>query len=639
MKALLTLRQNKIIQILRNSRTYLTSDEISKILNVSSKTVRTDIADINNNLFSEGIYIDSTKGRGFVLCVENPELLNKISKDNQVFLSQADRVYFIAERLCMASESINFYDLEEEISVSSSTLTGDLTAFKKRFVYGVPYIALNISKNELSLEDDERKRRFILTKLLSDNWDYNGTGNVYYDSSFLISDVFEKINSLTGAILCRNGIYMEDYSLISLNLYLSVTFYRLQNGCGLNVPLPEDPLPEKVLPVARELFSALEEKLDYHFPEEEMIEAAYIISETRIYNREDFYNNDTFPEKYHTLVSTYLDRIYDMYGLELRDNDEFYDRMLSFIMHMFRPMKDLTVRDTADHIKQHLFVEFDIAILFHKIAEDYFNITENDLLYLTWAISGSFFSYFARHPEERFDTVVLSHMSSHSMWALKAALVNQFGGYLNIKEVLPVYMKDYYDFSNVDLVLTTVDKKIAGLVASTLPITPYLSKEDSHAIVNYIRDLKIRKLYPKKVIPIAKLLDEAFIHENMEFSSQYSIIEYMAQDFIANDIYTPEHQFKILKRESISSFAINPALLLLYTTSPAKQTKLSVLTLKHRITWNKYKIRIVMMISLTEEDTNELIYLQNILFHRHFDPEKLKEIKTLEQLKEYYKDY
>lgn len=427
----------------------MTSDEIAGILTVSSKTVRTDITDINNVLSGEGLHIDSVKGKGFVLCTENPELLKKLTKDNMVFMGQADRVFYIAVRLCTSDVPVNFYDLEDEIAVSSSTLSGDLTAFKKRFVYGVPYISLNISKNELQLEDNERKRRFILGKLLSDNWDYNSTGNVYYESDFIDSEAFAVVNSLVAGVLYRHGIYLDDYSLISLNLYLSVTFHRLKGGHYLNVPVNNEELAEEILPACRELFSILEDRLGFTFPENEIVETAYIISENRFHYREDF-KARVFPAEYNEMASQYMERIYDVYGVDLRDDDEFYDRLISFIAHLFRPMKDLTVRDTADHIKQHLFVEFDLAVLFYEIAGNKCNITENDLLYLTWAISGSFYSYFNRHPEERFDTIVLSHLSTHSMWSLKGALRNSFGGYLNIRDLHFCFIYWFADIHRFD---------------------------------------------------------------------------------------------------------------------------------------------------------------------------------------------
>lgn len=636
MKSRLSMRQNKIIHILRNSKTHITSEEISKALNVSSKTVRQDISNINDSLATQGICIDSVKGKGFILHADDQEALNRLYKDNWGLLGRVDRVFYLAIRLCTASGSVNYYDLEDEMAISSSTLSGDIAAFKTRFVNGVPFIKLNMAKNEIQLEDDERKRRFIMVKLLCDNWDYNSTGNVLFESDFIDAEVYNISHSVAGRILYEHGVNMDDYSLVFINLYLAVAYRRLQAGHVLNVSIPEISFPPEIPEACAEFFTVLGEKLDYHFPAVEILETVFMIYEIRLHHKDDF-RARVLPEKYHAMAQQFIDRVYDVYGLDLNDDEDFKERLISFMSQLYRQMRDLVVRDTPENIKQHLFAEFNVALLIYQIAEKDFTLTEDELLYLSWAISGAFFNYFKNHPEARFNTVVISHMSVHSMWSLKNALIDQFGGYLNINEVIPVNQKDYYDFSGTELILSTIDIPIGGFSGRMLTVSPYLSREDSHNIVDLIRTMKIERLYPKKIITVSELLEDAFVHECMDFPEPYSLIDYMCQDFIEEDIFTLEQLARIQRRERITSFAVNPALTLLYSIIPGTRTKMSVMTLDHPLTWNKFKIRVIFMMSFAKEDANELFYLQSILFHRRYDPDILKNIKTIEELKDYYK--
>jgi len=640
MKSSLSLRQHKIIQILNNNQGYMTSDEIAGILNVSSKTVRTDIADINYALACEGVFIDSVKSKGFFLQAQDPSVLKELSKDSRIFPDRPARVFYLAERLCTSVEPLDLYDLEDEMAVSSSTLTGDLTAFKNRFTHSSPFIGVNINSSLITLENDERKKRFILTKLLCDNWDYNSTGNTYYDSSIIDWDSFTVINSTVDEVLYRHNIYLDDYHLVWLNLYLAISAHQIQQGCVIrNYPDIEIPPTEDIISTCRDFTCELESRLGIRFPEIEVYETACIISVHYRLTGTELPDPSVYPQEYHDIARQYIRRVSDTFGIDFSDDGEFFIRLLIFISQLFFPMKDLTVRDTPDMIKQHLFVEYDIAILFHRIISSKCSIVEDDLLYLAWLISAAEYNHFILHPEDRFDTVVLTHMSIHSKWSLKLALQNLFGGYLNIKDVLSVSHKDYYDFSAVKLVLSTVNKQITlpeGM--SVIRVSPYLSKTDIHTVSDNIRRLKIENIYPRKLRTVLCLLEDIYAHENMHFTSQFSLIEFMCRDFINDGIFTEEHMISILNHESISSFAFCPAILLLYSSIPAAKTKLSVLTLDHRIMWNKYKIRIVFMVSFAKEDMNELFYLQNALFHRRYDPDRLKGIHTIEELKEFYKD-
>lgn len=639
MRSQLSLRQHKILQILRNRNAHMTSDEIAELLNVSSKTVRTDIGVINSVLSSERIHIRSVKSKGYILCAENEDLLKKLSKDHRIFLGQSDRVFYLAMRLCTCAEPLNIYDLEDEMAVSRSTMAGDLNAFKKRFVHGVPYIDLTVHKNNLQLEADERKRRFILTKLLSDNWDYNSTGSAYYESDFIDSRAFSVINSITGGVLFRHNIHLDDYSLISLILYLSVTYHQLIDGRVLNVPVWDNELSDNILEACEDLFALLENELSFTFPKEEIRETACIIAENVFPFDSDFGVTD-YPEEFADLADRYLKKIFEVFHIDFRDDSEFRQGLLAFIARMNHPMKDLTVRDTPDHVKHHLFVEFDIALLFEQVAPDSFHLTEDDLLYLAWAVSGAMFHHYLIHPEDRFETVVLCHLSVHSMWSLKHALQNQFGGYLTIRKVIPVNHKDFYDFSKAKLILTTVNKSIpVPAPEEVIQISPYFSRKDSSVIGDRIRDLKIQKLYPERTKSISELLSDAFIHEKQVFSSRFDLIEYMARDFIQEGIFTETHLKAMLKHERTSSFAFDPAAALVYCLVPAGKTKLSLLTLDHRIMWNNYRIRIVFMLSLSAEDMNELFYLQETIFHRAFLPEELKILKAKEEIADFYQGH
>ena len=637
LKSQITLRQNKIIQILRNKNSYMTSDEIAALLNVSSKTVRTDIADINRSLCDEGIAVDSVKSKGFILTAKDPEVLKKFSKDHKVFMGRADRVYYLAVRLCTSDEPLDLYDLEDEMAVSSSTLSSDLTAFKNRFVHGVPNIELNISKNALMLEKSELKRRFILTKLLSDNWDYNSTGNVYYESDFIDSGVFNIINANVAKILFNHGIHLEDYHLITLNLNLSISYHRIMDGYMLESDISVHEPGEKYISACDDMFDILKELLDFEYPPEDRLNTALYLQEYDIPFGTP-YPVRKYPDNYYEMADAYISRINDIYSLDFSDDKEFYNAVLVFISRMHRPLKDITVRETPDHIKHHMFVEHDIAVLFHRIGENEFPIIEADLLYLTYAVSAAMLNRSRLHPEKRFSAVVMCHMNINAMWSLRLSLENQFGHYLNVTDIIPVNHKDYYDFSKADLVLSTVGKKIRATDnKEVLQITPYLTKQDSHIIGDYIRGLRIQRLYPKNVKRIHELLDDAYVHEKKLFSSRYDLIEYMCGDFIKDGIFNEDHMFSITKRESVSSFAHDPAVLLLYSTTPGTKTKLSLLTLDHRIMWNNYKIRIVFLISLAKEDMNELFYLQNTIFHKCYDIEKMKHLKTLEEIQNYYK--
>ena len=104
------------------------------------------------------------------------------------------------------------------------------------------------------------------------------------------------------------------------------------------------------------------------------------------------------------------------------------------------------------------------------------------------------------------------------------------------------------------------------------------------------------------------------------------------EDFIREGIATEEHRADIRQRERIVSFAFRPDTVFLYTQLPSKETKLSFVTLKHRITWNDFKISFVIAAMIKEEDRALLFHLKNIFCTDDYDIEPIRSLKTRDAL-------
>lgn len=131
---ILSLRQRKILHSLKYNSDYITGEELAIELNVSSRTIRNDINEINNLLKDYGIIIESKRSVGYLLKTNSPDQLAHVLKINDSFLSRDDRIRYILYRLCVEAEPINLYDLEDEMFVSSTTLDMDIQTMRKNYL-------------------------------------------------------------------------------------------------------------------------------------------------------------------------------------------------------------------------------------------------------------------------------------------------------------------------------------------------------------------------------------------------------------------------------------------------------------------------------------------------------------------------
>ena len=172
----LTLRQRKLLNYIQQKTEYVTGEELAKHLNVSARTIRNDINEMNQLLEDHGIQVHSKRSRGYLLFSEDNNLLKELSQTGRSFLSREDRIRHIAFRLCLAEHPINLYDLEDEMYISHTTLEHDLEMLRSKYILPFPHIDFHRAQNTIFFGKDEQKRRAILNKLFTENWNYNARG-------------------------------------------------------------------------------------------------------------------------------------------------------------------------------------------------------------------------------------------------------------------------------------------------------------------------------------------------------------------------------------------------------------------------------------------------------------------------------
>ena len=639
----LSLRQRKLLHMMQGRTSYITGNELAKQLDVSPRTIRNDIVEINQNLKAFDAQILSEKSKGYYFYAANPERIQDLNRIDTAFFTKEDRVRYLALQLCLSDIPINLYDLEEEMYISHTTLEHDLHRLKLCYVLSDPYVKLITEKNDLCFEPDEKKRRKILNRLFHDDWDYNRRGNAFYSFHFLDPDTLQLIMDEIPIHLNRHKIQMEDPNLVSLNLAIAIMYHRMQSGHALPFA-PPIPRPDVTASYATtELMDALEGLLGCAFPQEERDEIYLDISSAHMLNASKL-NFQTvshyFGPRTLDMADEYLLDVKDTFQLDFTDDEDFYITLLQYIRYLQLPVHTFNMQANTALSRDQLIVEYEVAYLFQETAIRHlgYYIGQTELLYLAFCISGSLEYLYHNHPETKFRTVITCHLSLPATWSLKRKVLGAFDNYLNITALLPVNVKSAFDFSETDLILSTVKKKITDAPGTdTIQISPLLTPADYRSIQSYIHNKRIDQLcsvpHPASIVD---LLKDAYWHEDASFSERFSMIEQLADEFIEHDIVSEAYLEDVLRRESLLSFAFQHNVLFLYSLVPAKKTQLSVSTFSHRIVWNTQKIRLIVMASFTETDLT-LPFRFLFLFRNDPEhPEDFKNLKTKQAVMDYF---
>ena len=189
----LTLRQRKLLHTIQNRKDMITGQELAGLLNASARTIRSDVVTINHELKPYGASIDSVRSKGYFFTAEDPDKIRELNRIETAFFTREDRIRALALELCIAEEPLSCFDLEDEMFISRTTLENDIRLLRLRYMMNGPKIRIITGHNDISFEQDELKRRQLLSDLYMEHWNYNGRGNAVYGMSYLDPDLLDRI--------------------------------------------------------------------------------------------------------------------------------------------------------------------------------------------------------------------------------------------------------------------------------------------------------------------------------------------------------------------------------------------------------------------------------------------------------------
>lgn len=634
----LSLRQKKLLHIMQGTEGFITGNELARQLGVSPRTIRSDVAEINRTLAPHRAQILSERSKGYLYSAEDPDAIENMNRIDYAFFTKDDRVRYLAFRLCLSDEPLDIYDLEDEMYVSRTTLEHDLHQLRMKYVLSGPQIRFIQNRELLSFEADEKKRRSVLNQLFHEDWNYNARNNAYYGYHFLDRDVLEYIMDEIPIHLRRYHISMEDPSLVSLNLAVAIMYHRVRSGH----PLPAaDPVPRSSLPVSQavdDLFCALEAQFACSYAVQERDDIYRRIASACL---PDITAADPSAAGSHFSALTirfadaYLERVRDVFGIDFSRDRDFYLTLLFYLQYLQVPDRIFNEQGNYDIAKENLLTEFEIACLIEDLALEYLGcyITETELLYLAYCISGALEFLFDTHPELKLKAVICCHQNMPAGWALKRKVLGAFDKYIDVTALLPVNLKNACDFRDTDLVLTTVRKQITVHPGTdTIQLSPFLSPRDYLTLSAYIHGRRVQMLCRTARLPLGQLLKDAYWHEKGTPGDKFSVIESMAADFVSEGIVPAEYITGLLRRESISTFVITPGIVFMHSLVPAARTQLSITTFDHRVIWNSRKIRIVVLATFRPEEAALLLLLNHAFCNEALDIDTLKMLKTKKEI-------
>ncbi|EHI97662.1 transcriptional antiterminator, BglG [Clostridium sp. DL-VIII] len=339
-------RYRDILSIILNTDECITGNELARLCNVTIRTIRHDIKEINVLLKEYNVEIDSKVKKGYFLNKENKEVLKK----NNIIRKVLDYEYIIEtpnlplERQMYillkltTKKYITVEELAESLYVSEATINNDVILInkwlKKDLKLGISY-----SLNEgITLKANEKEKRNIISWVLSIKtnvstitkyWNY-----LFEEKDVIIVDRARDLYHIVSAETKKYNYYLSGHSAQLLCYEILVAVKRCQLGFNLN---DLDDINDDLIPVMTEVREKVEKDLEVNLSKTEWLNLQQYFKSKQFLHGTNIINIET--EEAICIVDEFLITLHDKFKIDLSFNPDNKYKLLLYVAPMINRLK------------------------------------------------------------------------------------------------------------------------------------------------------------------------------------------------------------------------------------------------------------------------------------------------------------
>ncbi|MGY0692477.1 BglG family transcription antiterminator [Virgibacillus sp. FSP13] len=637
---MLNSRLRIILQELMAAKIPITGGYLANLNQVTPRTTRADVKQLDSFLSNNGALIDSVRGKGYKLEITDETLfrayLQTISTDEMtdhsfVPESQEARTAFLIKRLLLSGDYVKLDDLADELYVSKSTIQNYLKQVKAIFAeYGIhlesrPNYGLKAIGNELKL-------RFCLAEYLFDHRcrrDKQVFGS--HLSSFAPEDL-TRISDIIMEEIQHHQIILSDIAMNNLLIHIAIAYKRIKSGYHVTLHDTDlkDILQQKEYLVATEIVQKVEHTFNVAFPQSEVAYIAIHLLGTKLLtktNTGDKLVKQVMDEEIVHLVNLALDKIEAELNLGIKDDKELKIGLSLHLKPAINRYKyGMNVRNPmlAD-IKTNYPLAFEAGILAGLAIKDEtgIEINENEVGYLALHIGAAIERRKMDSGPKRCLIVCASGLGTAQLIFYK--LKNYFGKSLDVVGTTEYYQLINYQLQDVDFIVSSIPIE-HELSVPVVEVNAILGEHDLEKIERVVVDQNqgSPSYFQKELMFLRR-----------QFDSKEAVLQFFQTELLDKGLVDSTLLEAVYEREKVAPTSFGNLVAVPHPITPkSNQTFLAVCTLEKAIMWNNKPVQFICLLCVKKDSMEDLQSMYDMLGNIIDQPEIVQHLvkaKTYEE--------
>lgn len=595
-------RQEQLLALLAERKEYMTSRQLAELLQVSDRTIRSDVDAINRSM--EIPPIESNVRQGYRLAPDaKVSVLPKEEIRDDIPQTPGARCIYIIQKLLFETRELNLTILQSQIYVSGYSIDNDLKRIRKMIE---PYANLKLVRNRecISLQGDEAsKRRFyrdLLVAEVQENFlNLNMLAHMYRSFDLIeVKDIFVDV------------LEEYDYSIHEslfpmLIIHAGTSIERMTCANYANFDNKEQGLEDTIeYQISQTFFERISNRLHIQVKEGEIGMFALVIMGRRASNyTSDFVNFHGKWLNTKKLVAEALEQIYGLFGVDFRADD---DLIAGLKMHLHglidRVKNQVNIEDVfLEEIKRKYPLVFEMGIYVVELLEERLDVKISDM-------ESGFIALHLGAASERMNSarkyravMVLPHNQSFSDMCVKK-ISDMFRERMEIVKVFRYFEEEAVSALDADLLLCTFPIE-HRLDVPTVNIKLFVDSETESNILQALNRLDKKSFQLEFSSHIGHLIRKEHYYQSLDLKTPEEIIHHLCHGLEQEGIVEPQFEEIVLRREEMSPTSFINAFAIPHAFGAfAKNSTIAVAQLKNPVKWGSFEVRLVMLFAINEGD-------------------------------------
>lgn len=592
-------RLKQIFDYLTLDYDYHTSKEIGEVMDLSSKTIRKEINQLNSVIKDKGAIVESKPGKGFIFTIKDKEKFQLFLKKDwykYAYYQEKDgdknlRYVNILRMFLFSNSYIKQFELAEVFHVSESQINKDLPYVKKILesydleLVSKPYYGMKVEGCEKNI------RLAIKNEIGEDPILFEGDKD---------RELFRKIQEIIDEMDFGEDYYMPyvNFKNLVIHIYISILRIKEKKYINLSKSLEKKVVSYEEFKIANKIVDELQAKLGMKIPKDELVYITmHLIAKNTIRDQEKI--STEILETSQAII----DEIYRVSKYDFRANIDFYFALAIHLGPLINRIKyGFTMKNPIlDDIKDNK-IPYLLATIGSNVINDKYQtkLSEDEIGYIALHIMAAMDS----NTTNTKNILIICGSGNSSAQIMKAQLNRQFRNNINEIRTTDLRSLDKINMKDYDLIISSV--KLDD--AYDLPIVyvdVIFSKVDLDNIKIAIDDNRLGKIYD--------IFSNSVFVKTGKFTNKLEVLKFIGETIEDKSKIKKEKALSQLKkREEMGQTSFNNIAIPHILEQVEGDSYSIIIILDKPIKWNDKKVSLVYSLVVGDKIGDMSLYYEKL---------------------------